>query len=412
MFDLIKVLKFFNSRLHWKYRIEKYIQSSNKKNEFSHSGGVYWCNSTTAIEFIEAITLKSEIKQNILIALHKRKVLELENTVNNVTVAPVEVSKSLNSDHFNINDIKNLESQKIKFIFNNEKQFRQKTVSDVFVDYIYFLTHFYKFNTIRTNIAIIRKAIYNSDLLDQQKEDAIYCFRVSNKIHKDLNTIGEKTREDNMNKVLEPIEVSFLYEFMNESKKYITEHITKANTRTAFTHLTAMISLSIGRRLTEIITQSEVTKLEEYKVLITGLGKKRTDEVIKIIVPTLFLTADEVIEAITKAKSFITKNQKTSAQKDKFAHRLSDFNYIDKRLWNKGAKYDSTRAIYAIVSERIYNQNNIIERHIKPQATYIQGLLGHNDKDRTTYEHYFKRAVIFKDFDLKSYLSLSKTAML
>lgn len=411
MFNFTRFLKSYKSAFHWNIRIKNYITKYNKLMEFEKTSNNYNCGVETAIDFIEKIDLDQELKQNILIVLFKRRVLELKNEVVATVPAPVKVSASLESEHFNIYGVNNI-NELAQNIISDIKKVELDEIKNIFKDYVYFFTYFYKYNSIRTHVASIRKAIRESNLSPEQKEVAIKEFKFSDRVHDWLNEGGQKNRTKNMQEVLEPLEVTAVSSFINESKQYFDIKVSKSEMKKVFTHLVVAVSLSIGRRLTEIVTQSTVEKFDKYKVIITGLGKKRSDEVVKIIVPTLFLTADEVIIAIKKIQSIIPKGLRIKEQRDKFAHNLTDFKLVDTQLWTENSKFDSTRAIYAIVSELIYNQNNIKEENRKPQATYIQGLLGHEASDFTTYQHYYKRQILIKDFDLKSYLSLSKTAML
>lgn len=411
MFNLTQFLKSYKSSFHWNIRIKNYITKYNKLMEFEKTSNNYNCNIETAIDFMEKIDLNQELKQKILIILLKRIVLELKNEVITIVPTVAKVSTSLESEHFNIYGVNNI-NELAQNIINDIKKVELNEIKNIFKDYVYFFTYFYKYNSIRTHVASIRKAIRESDLTFEQKEVAIQEFKFSDRVHDWLNDGGQRTRTKNMQEILEPLEVTAVSEFINDSKKYFDMKIQKNELKKAFTHLVVAVSLSIGRRLTEIITQSTVEKFDKYKVMITGLGKKRNDDIVKIIVPTLFLTADEVILAIDKIHSLIPKGLRIKEQRDKFAHNLTDFNLVDNQLWTENSKFDSTRAIYAIVSELIYNQNNIKEENRKPQATYIQGLLGHEASDFTTYQHYYKRQILIKDFDLKSYLTHSKSAML
>jgi len=317
------------------------------------------------------------MKLEMLNELFERRVLELKSEVVNIPVAQAKTgSKSLESEHFNIYGVSNI-SELAENIIEDIKKVDPDQIGEIFKDYVYFFTYFYKYNSIRTHIATIRKAIKDSDLSDDQKEIAVAEFKFSDRVHDYLNDGSKQTRVKNMTEILSPIEVQFLEKFMNRSKRYLLEKVTKQNKKIAFTHLSAIVALSIGRRLTEIVNQSEVKKLSEYKVQIIGLGKKRNNEVVTIIVPTLFLNADEVIQAIAKLKDLIPKGLKTRSDRDKYAHNLSDFKLIDRKLWVIGSKFASLRAVYAVVSELIYNQNNVIEENRKPQASsrsWIRGL--------------------------------------
>jgi len=410
MFNLNQFLKSYKSAFHWNIRIKNYIAKYNKLMEFEKTSNNYNCGVETAIDFMEKIDLNQELKQKILIVLLKRIVLELKNEVITTVPAAPKVSSSLESEHFNIYGVNNI-NELAQNIISDIKKVELDEIKNIFKDYVYFFTYFYKYNSIRTHVASIRKAIRESDLSLEQKEIAVKEFKFSDRVHDWLNEGGQKTRIKNMQEVLEPLEVTVVSKFIDESKKYFDMKIPKNELKIAFTHLVVAVSLSTGRRLTEIITQSTIEKFDKYKVIITGLGKKRGDEVVKIIVPTLLMTADDVISAMNKIQSLIPKGLRVKEQRDKFAHNLTDFKLVDPQLWTENSKFDSTRAIYAIVSELIYNQNNIKEENRKPQATYIQGLLGHEASDFTTYQHYYKRQILIKDFDLKSYLILSKSAM-
>ncbi len=412
MFNLTQFLKRYIPKAHWNYRVKKYIQASGKLLEFNKDKTSYYCNVETAISFIEASTVPANTILKIANDLYKRRVLELRSETNTKAITTEKAVKSLESEHFNIYGVNNINELADNIILDIKKV-KPENIKEVFKDYVYFFTYFYKYNSIRTHVATIRKAIKSSDLSDEVKEIAIHEFKFSDRVHDWLND-GFKTniRVKNMTEVLEPIEVPFLAKFVNTSKKYLDLKLDRQNKKIAFTHLSALVALCIGRRLTEIVTQSEVKKVSEYKVKIIGLGKKRSDEEITIIVPTLFLTADEVLRAIELLKSLIPKGLRDKVQRDKFAHNLADFKLLDKKLWVHGSKFASLRAIYAVVSELIYNQNNIIEENRKPQATFIQTILGHGSEDFTTYQHYYKRQVLLRGFDLQEYLSTSKTAML
>lgn len=410
MFNLTQFLKSYKSAFHWNIRIKNYIAKYNKLMEFEKTSNNYNCGVETAIDFMEKIDLNQELKQKILIVLLKRIVLELKNEVIITVPAAAKVSSSLESEHFNIYGVNNI-NELAQNIISDIKKVELDEIKNIFKDYVYFFTYYYKYNSIRTHVASIRKAIRESDLSLEQKEIAVKEFKFSDRVHDWLNEGGQNIRIKNMQEVLEPLEVTVVSKFIDESKKYFDMKISKNELKIAFTHLVVAVSLSTGRRLTEIITQSTIEKFDKYKVIITGLGKKRGDEVVKIIVPTLLMTADDVISAMNKIQSLIPKGLRIKEQRDKFAHNLTDFKLVDPQLWTENSKFDSTRAIYAIVSELIYNQNNIKEENRKPQATYIQGLLGHEASDFTTYQHYYKRQILIKDFDLKSYLILSKSAM-
>lgn len=412
MFDLTNFLKGYGSRIQWNSKISKYIKASGKLTEFN-KGKHYSCNVETAIGFVKSLDKLDEVlKLAILNELLERRVLELKSEA---MIMPAQATskqnKTLESDHFNAYGVNSI-SELATNIVEDIRKAKPENIKHVFKDYVYFFTYFYKYNSIRTHVSAIRKAIKESDLPDEKKEIGVAEFKFSDRVHDWINEGGHKNRVKNMTEVLRPIEVSFLSQFVKKANKYTKSKINKENKKIAFTHLTAMISLSIGRRLTEIISQSEVSKVSEFKVRVKGLGKKREDEPVEIIVPTLFLSADEVIEAIAKVRSIMPKGLRVQADRDKHAHNLADFKLLDKRLWVQYSKFDSVRAIYAIVSELIYNQNNIVEENRKPQATYIQKVLGHGEENFTTYQHYYKRQVLLKGFDLDSYLQRSKTAML
>lgn len=411
MFNLTQFLKRYDPKAHWNYRVKKYINTSGKLLEFNKDKTSYYCNVETAISFIEASTVPANTVLKIANDLYKRRVLELKSEANTKAVTTEKAVKSLESEHFNIYGVNNINELADNIILDIKKV-KPENIKEVFKDYVYFFTYFYKYNSIRTHVATIRKAIKSSDLSDEVKEIAVHEFKFSDRVHDWLNDGSRNKRTKNMTEVLEPIEVPFLNKFINRSKKYLDLKVDRQNKKIAFTHLSALVALSIGRRLTEIVTQSEVKKVSEYKVKIIGLGKKRSDEEITIIVPTLFLTADEVLKAVELLKSLIPKGLRDKVQRDKFAHNLADFKLLDKKLWVHGSKFASLRAIYAVVSELIYNQNNIIEENRKPQATFIQTVLGHGSEDFTTYQHYYKRQVLLRGFDLQEYLNTSKTAML
>ncbi|MBL1293376.1 MAG: hypothetical protein COB61_005845 [Thiotrichales bacterium] len=411
MFNLTQFLKSYNKKLHWNHRIKNYIQSENKLLEFNKDKANYYSNVETAIAFIGAVSIARELKLNISNDLYKRRVLELKSEVINVPVATQKVSKSLENDHFNIYGVKNIH-ELAEHIIEDIKKVEVDEIKEVFKDYVYFFTYSYKYNSIRTHVATIRRAIRESDLSQEQKDMGVHEFKFSERVHDWLNAGGKQNRTSNMTEVLKPIEVSFLNDFVSKSKKYLDVKVNKANRKLVFTHVSTILALSIGRRLTELVSKSEFKKVSDYKIEVIGLAKKRHDEVATIIVPTLFLNADEVIRAVSVLRDILPSSLRVQEQRDKHAHNLADFKLIDKRLSVQGSKFASLRAMYAVVSELIYNQNNIIEENRKPQATFIQQLLGHGSEDFTTYQHYYKRQVLLKNFDLQSYLNTSKTAMI
>lgn len=412
MFNLTLFLKIYNSRSHWNDKIKNYIKGAKKLNEFN-KGKDYFCGVETALCFVKSLkNIDSSIKLEMLNELYERRVLELKSELLSIPVQTVnKESRSLESEHFNIYGVNNIAELAVNII-DDIKKTEIENIGDIFKDYVYFFTYFYKYNSIRTHVATIRKAIKDSDLSDDKKNIAIKEFKFSDRVHDYLNDGSRQTRVKNMTEVLIPIEAIFLQSFIKKSKKYLIEKITKQNKKIAFTHLSALVALSIGRRLTEIVSQSEIEKISDFKVKIIGLGKKRGDEVVTIIVPTLFLNADEVIKAVEKLKELIPKGIKTRIERDKYAHNLADFSLIDRTLWVENSKFASLRAVYAVMAELIYNQNNIIEENRKPQATYIQQVLGHGSEDFTTYQHYYKRQVLLRGFELSEYLAEAKTAML
>lgn len=413
MFNITKFFKKYSSRTRWNQRIKTHISTTGKLLEFDLDKSDYFCSVETAIDFISnANTLKHNLKLELLNELLKRRILELKSENNNKP-ATTKTSTSLESDHFNVYGVRNLQELAENIIKDLEKS-KIENISNVFKEYVYFFTYFYKYNSIRTHISNIRKAIKESDLSNDKKEAAILEFKFPDKIHDFLNDgFRQNIRVSNMTEVLLPLEIPLIVDFVQSSKKYLEIEITKENKRTVFTHLSTLVALSIGRRLTEIVSISEVIRIADYKVKIIGLGKKRNNEKpVEIIIPTLFLNASEVITALNKLRSIIPKGLKSKESKDKFAHNLADFKILPSELWVKGDKFTSFRAMYAVISELLYNQNNIKEENKKPQATFMQELLGHGSDDFTTYTHYYKRQILIKDFDMKSYLKVSKTAMI
>lgn len=411
MFNYTQFLKTFDKRLRWNYRIKKYIKESGKLLEFNKDRSNYYCSVDTALDFIEALNIKEEIKLKVANELYKRRVLELKSEIQ-IKPTATKTSTALVSDHFNIYGVRNVQ-ELAQNIIKDIHKVKPENIKEVFKDYVYFFTYFYKYNSIRTHISNIRKAIKESDLPDLKKEIAVHEFKFSDRVHDWLNEGNKQNlRVKNMKEVLVPLEVPFLNKFIQTSKKFIDLKINKSNKREAFTILSSLVALSIGRRLTEIVTLSKVERIADYKVRIIGLAKKRTEEPAILEVPTLFLTAEETIKAIIKLRDLIPKGLKGRDQQDKYAHNLADFKLLPSKLWVKGDKFTSLRAMYAVISELIYNQNNIREENRKPQATYIQETLGHGSDDFTTYQHYYKRQILLKDFDLTNYLAISKTAML
>lgn len=415
MFDLTKFLKGFSSGTQWNRKIKKYIKDTGKITEFNQGRGFYSCNTETAIGFIKSIEKLDEVLSiKILNELFERRVLELKSELVNVPISTNNQSNTLESDHFNIYGVSNI-GELSENIIEDIRKSKPENIKDVFKDYVYFFTYFYKYNSIRTHVSAIRKAIKASDLPDEKKEIGVAEFKFSDRVHDWLNEGGKKKRVKNMTEVLSPIEVPFLKGFMNKARKHLKTDVNKKNKKLVFTYLAVAVSISIARRLSDIVSHSEVSKVDEYKVKITGMAKKRDkvgSDVSEIIVPTLFFSADEVLIAIDKIKRMIPATLRTIESRDKHAHNLADFKLVDKRLWVQGSKFDSTRAIGAIVMEQLYNQNNIIEENRKPQATYIQQVLGHGSDDFTTYQHYYKRQVLLKSFEIDSYLSEARTAML
>ena len=506
MFDFSKFLKRYNDNLkagskkvRWNVRIKNYIKKHNKLLEFDNIGKGYGCSLNSAISFIESENIPTEYKRDILNLLYKEQIKTLK-----AQIVPAEPTKKATGDNanFNIYQVNNISELATNIIEDIAED--SSNISDIFKDYVYCFTYFYKYNSIATNIATIKKAIRDSSLDDEVKEVALKEFTLSNRVYDFLNAGGRAKRNKNMSidSNLENIEVPFLYDLVRKANDIVDIKVTRDNRKFIFTYLSACISLAIGRRLTEIVYQSSFEKVADYKIKVTGLGKKRTAEPVVITVPTLFLNADEVIRAIEKVRSIIPKNIRVKKDIEKFGHNLSDFKAIDvyygaskyinndiskydvktvftylkdylllfvgrevleliahnraipksygadivqvidkiKSLFpeeltnpkerkkfmndnydvslikhlikNNNAKYDNTRAMCVLVAEKLYNHHNPNEDDYKPQASYIQSILGHGETDRSTYEHYYKRQVLLKDFDLKAYLTISKSAMI
>ena len=509
MFNFSNMLKKHNDSLdkkhkkaRWNYRLKKYITTHKKILEFEKIKSDYWCNIYSAIDFIESENIDNSERASILNLLYKEQIKELQVQVNSIP-DDINHKKQCSSDktNFNLYDVDNIEDLGHKIV--DEISENEKSLNEIFKDYVYCFTYFYKYNSIATNIATIRKVIRDSELSDEVKDEALKEFTLSGRIYDYLNEGGRKKRDSNMSMTanLENIEVPMLYDLVTKAKEVMTYKVTKHNKKFIFTYLSACISLAVGRRLTEIVYQSEFKKIADYKIKIIGLGKKRESEKVEITIPTLFLSADDVIRAVKIVRDIIPKGLRTQAQIEKFGHNLSDFKLIDiyygatkyintkitdenkkivftylkdfllmftgrealeviahnrsassysqdekniieklksifpkdmsnpkdrkaymKELYdsslikqlikNNNAKYDNTRAMCALVAEKIYNHNTPNEESYKPQASYIQSILGHGDKDRNTYEYYYKRQVLLKNFDLKSYLLTAKSAML
>ncbi len=415
-FNFTKFLKDFDSSIRWNTKINNYIKEHKAKLQFNHSSkeGVYWCDYTTAITTAKSfINIDEVLKLNIVNELLERKILELKSL--SLTAPKVEKrdSVSLDSTHFNIYKIANMQ-ELAENIIEDIKKSKIENIKNIFKEYVYCFTYMYKYNTIKSHLTTIRSIIKTSDLEDEKKEIALKEFTFPNRIYDYINDGITEKREKNMTGILEPIDLPFLNRFFLKAKKYLDYKVDKNNKGEVFSFLSSMIVLSTGRRLEEIINQSKFEKISDYKLKVTGLAKKREDTPVVLICPTLLANSEEILKAIEMVKDMIPKGIKSEKAKVKQGHDLAKQieKYIDSKLWSKGDKFSYMRSIYAVVSELVYNQNNINEENRLPQATYIQKVLGHGDKDFTTYQHYYKRQALIRNFDLISYLELSKTAMM
>lgn len=410
MFNFTDFLKDFNSSIRWNTRIKSYITKQKKFKEFDKHSKFYSCSVESAIDFTESLETVDEVmKEQIKNALLNRRILELKNEV--ARVENLKVKRTLEIEHLNIYNIKNMEELAKRIVSEIDKS-TIENIRYIFTDYVYCFTYKYSYNYIKTNLVTIRNAIKSSSLPDDKKAEALDVFRFSARVHNYLSHGASTQREQNMTKTLDTMNMTFLDEFASEAKEYIKKDVPRHETKKAFTYLSVLLALATGRRLTELATQASIEAVSRYKIKVVGLGKKRTEDAVEVIIPTLLLSAKEVVEAFAKMKTFIPKGIKSQRQQDKFAHNLVDFHLIDSRLWDKKHKFSNLRAIYAISCELIYNQNNINEENKKPQATYFQLVLGHSEFDFETCQHYFKRQILIKGFDLKAYLSKSKSAMM
>lgn len=415
-FNFTKFLKEFDSSIRWNTKINKYIKDNKARLQFNHSAkdGIYWCDYTTAITTAKSFNnIDETLKLNIVNELLERKILELKSSSLITPKTEKKDSVSLDSTHFNIYKIANIQELS-NYIIADIKKSKPQDIKNVFKEYVYCFTYMYKFNTIKSHLTTIRGLIKNSDLEDDKKEIALKEFSLPNRIYDYINDGTTMKSDKNMTSVLEPIDLPFLNRFFLKAKKYLDYKIDKHNKGEVFSFLSSMIVLATGRRLEEVISQSTFEKISDYKIKVIGLAKKREDTPAILISPTLLASVDEILQAIAMIKDMIPKGIKAEKAKVKHGHDLAKQieKYIDKRLWDKGDKFSLMRSIYAVSSELIYNQNNINEENRLPQATYMQKLLGHGDKDFTTYHHYYKRQALLRNFDISTYLETAKTAMM
>ncbi len=102
------------------------------------------------------------------------------------------------------------------------------------------------------------------------------------------------------------------------------------------------------------------------------------------------------------------KEDKNASQGD-YKDRLFNIVFFEPENWTEKALNGEHN--YDLIFQT-FDQNNINEENRLPQATYMQKLLGHGDKDFTTYHHYYKRQALLRNFDISTYLETAKTAMM
>ena len=361
MIDLSKTLKNYNSKLkagskkiRYDVRLKNYIKKNNKRLEFDGSYGSYICSISSAITFVEYETLPAQNKVEILNILYKEQIKVLK--IQSVPATPTKKAISNDYTNFNIYKVDNISSLAQNIVYDIAEE--PTKIPEIFKDYVYCFTYQYKYNSIATNIATIKKAIRTSSLDDDTKELALKEFTLSGRVYDYLNAGSKTLRRNNVSLTgsLDDIEVPFLYDLVTKANDVVNYQVTKDNRKFVFTYLSACISLAIGRRLTEIVYQSSFEKVADYKIKVIGLGKKRTDKSVEIIVPTLFLTADEVLRAVKVVRNIIPKSLKTKEQIEKFSHNLSDFKLIDvfygavKYIGSKNAGVD-TKIVFTYLKE-------------------------------------------------------------
>lgn len=412
MFNFTDFLKGFDSKKRWIQRIDNYVKKrQNNWKEFERGSKYYSCSVEAGIEFVKNENIDDIIKYKILNELLERKNLELKNEI----IKKDFKTKSLDSEHFNMYEVKNMNQLAEKIILNI-KEVRPEQIKYLFQDYVYCFTYKYNYNSIKTNVMKIRTAIKESDILTkEEKDEALDCFKCSMRVHRWLGKDSIKIKKENMERVLEPLKMDFLYTFTKDSLDILDMKITKTNMKEILSKICVALALATGRRRIELMELSTFEKISKYKIRIIGLGKKRdkTENEQTIEVPTLFLTADEVLKLHKKLHEIIPRGLKSTEAKEDFAKRILDsFKDIDSRLWSDSNKFTNLRAIYAVACEELYNQKNINQDNKRPQPSYFRMVLGHDDGDFGTWQHYFKRQILIKDFDVDGYLNKSKSAMM
>ena len=416
MFNLVDFLKKLYPRFRWHNRVKKYLAANPTANILENSTGGYICSIDNALLFADTIE-RDEVKLNVIVAMQNFKIAKLETEIKTSSDAVKVKSISLESQHFNIFGVSNIEELGLKIAdaINNSKVVETKTLVNrgrVFNEFVYAFSYKYAFNSTKTNLTTIRNVIQQNVKDKEKLEIALDEFKFSNIIYDVMNNKAGSVREKNVNDVLPNIKVKTIFNFIENAKKYLNVKVTRENKKEVFTHLSVAVTLATGLRLTDWFSQSEISKIEDYKINIIGLGKKRasTKKDTKVV-PTLFLTADEVLAAVAVLRGCIQKGVRNKTQRDKMAHHLVNFELVDPRLWVKGSKFSFFRSLYSVVCERIYNQLNPNETNIRTQEAYYINLLGH-EAGSSAYQHYIKTTVVVGDFDLKSYHKKSISAMI
>ena len=416
MFDLVVFLKSVYPRYKWKNRIIKFLANNRNVNIKEDSTGAYIAFYDDALLFAYSIEIET-VRLNIIIKIQQFKINKLSTEIKHKVDEVKVKSISLESQHFNIFGVSNIEmlGVKISETINESKIVETKTLVNrgrVFQEYVYALSYKYAFNSTKTNLTTIRNVL-QSNIKDKEKlEIALDEFKFSNIIYDAMNDKSMEIRTKNINDVLPNIHIKTLHEFIEKSRNYIDAVVTKKNKREVFTYLAVAMTLSTGLRLTDWFTQSEIIKIADFKINVVGLGKKRAStKVDSKAVPTLFLSADEILKIVPMLRNCIQKGVRNRSSRDKMAHQLVNFDFVPSELWVKGSKFSYFRGLYAVTCERIYNQLNPNEADIKSQESYFINLLGH-EAGTSAYQHYMKTTVIVGKFDLKAYHKKAFSALI
>jgi len=407
--NLTSYLMQYDNKARWNTRIKNYIKETDEYISFEQSKDIFWCSLDTAITYVN--TLKADFASTLLNDLYMRKINELRDRERKLEDQLKATPRKQHIEHLAMYDADTIEDIAIQIVKDIQTK-KKEAIPYIFNEYVYFFTHFYEFNTVLDHLKKIRNKIKESEIEDNKRDYALSFFTVPKRVHDYLNEGVRVLKSSRMKTSDKPIAIGKIHHFIELNKKLIGQEIPKKNKAEVFTKLVTMVSLACGRRLKELIVLSDFEKVNDYKIKVIGIGKKReTSNVKSIVIPTLFLTADETLKVIETLRSSIPKTLREDNNRAKHAHNLLKWNKIDSDLLVDG-KTTSFRGLYAMTCEFIYNQNNPRDANKKRQDTYMQEILGHEDKDYEALKHYYKRNIISEYFDIHGYLKKAKQALM